>query len=181
MRLNIDGLGGKSARLLILTLLLALASPIVTSAARADDEPAFLAFGVGGFDVNKRKDPAALAGIEYRSDWKFWHLKPIVGVMGTSDASGYIYAGIMLDIFWGRRIVTSFSFAPGAYLKGSGLDLGHVLEFRSQAEISYRFDNRSRLGLAINHLSNASIGDDNPGSEQLVLTYAMPIGSLFGR
>lgn len=177
MRLNIDGLGGKSARLLLLSVLLAMAP----AAARAGDEPAFLAFGVGGFDVNKRRDPAVLAGVEYRSDWKLWQFKPIVGVMGTSDAAGYVYAGIMLDIFWGRRVVTSFSFAPGAYFEGSGKDLGHVVEFRSQAEIAYRFDDRSRLGLAINHLSNAGLGDDNPGTEQLVLTYAMPFGSLFGR
>ncbi|MBO34284.1 MAG: lipid A 3-O-deacylase, partial [Rhodospirillaceae bacterium] len=32
---------------------------------------------------------------------------------------------------------------------------------------AYRFDNRSRLGLAISHYSNASIGDTNPGSSGL--------------
>ena len=168
MRPSIHGLGGKSA-LLLLSLLVATLAP---AAVRADDdgEPAFIAVSVGGFDVNRRQDEAALAQIEFRSDWKLWKLKPIAGLMATSDGAAYAYAGIMLDIFWGRRIVTSFSFAPGAYYDGDGKDLGHWIEFRSQAEIAWRFDNRARLGLALNHLSNADIGDKNPGSEQLRLT-----------
>ena len=41
-------------------------------------------------------------------------------------------------------------------VQGDGLDLGYGLEFRSQLEIAYRFDNRSRLGVAVSHMSNAS-------------------------
>lgn len=179
MRLSIHGLGGK----FVLPLLCLIAWSLPGGAARAadDNEPAFVAVSVGGFDVNKRDNQAVLGQIEYRSGWKLWEFKPIVGLMATSDGAAYAYAGIMLDIFWGRRIVTSFSFAPGAYHEGDGKDLGHWIEFRSQAEIAYRFDNRARLGIALNHLSNASIGDENPGSEQLMLTYSHPIGGLFGK
>ncbi len=31
------------------------------------------------------------------------------------------------------------------------------------------------------HISNASIGDRNPGTETLVLSYSVPIRNLFGR
>lgn len=67
------------------------------------------------------------------------------------------------------------SFAVGAYEDGDGKDLGGTLEFRSAVELSYRLDDRARLGLAFDHISNASIYDDNPGTESLVLMYAIPL------
>ena len=72
------------------------------------------------------------------------------------------------------------SLGAGYYEEGDGKDLGHELEFRSQIEIAYRFDDRSRLGLAVSHTSNASIADTNPGSESAILYYSVPIESLFG-
>ena len=74
-------------------------------------------------------------------------------------------------MFLGRRIVLTPSFAPGYYHEGSGLDLGHALEFRSQIEFAYRFDDRSRIGVAVSHMSNASIADENPGTESAILYY----------
>ena len=96
------------------------------------------------------------------------------------DAVGDL--GVLMDIFFGRRLVVTPNFAPSLYWKGtSGKDLGHPLEFRSGLEIAYRFDDRSRLGLAVHHLSNASISDDNPGTELLTLYYSLPMDGLFGK
>lgn len=151
--------------------------------ARADD-PAFFAFTGGYFDVWHRDDPAAEARIEYRSDRKFWIFKPFGGIMGTSDGALHGFAGVLVDIYLGRRLVVTPSFAPGVFHDGNGKDLGHWIEFRSQIEVSYRFDDRSRLGISYNHISNASIGDRNPGVETLALTYAIPadrIFNLFGK
>ena len=53
------------------------------------------------------------------------------------------------------------------------------MEFRSTIELGYRFDDRSRLSLAFGHLSNAGIGDSNPGTEVLTLYYHLPIDRLF--
>ena len=61
--------------------------------------------------------------------------------------------------------------------RGDGRDLGHELEFRSSIELSYRFDDRTRLGLSFYHLSNANIGDFNPGTEVLSIVYSIPLGS----
>jgi hypothetical protein len=69
------------------------------------------------------------------------------------------------------------SFAAGYYDNGDGVDLGHEVEFRSSIELSYRFDNRTRLGVSFYHLSNASIGDTNPGTEVLSVVYSIPLGS----
>jgi hypothetical protein len=145
----------------------------IAASARAD-EPDLLSFGAGAFDIGK--DETAFEGrIEYRPGIKFWHFKPFAGAMGTSDGGAYGYAGILLDLHIGSNFVTTLSFAPGAYHKGKGKNLGHGLEFRSQIEVAYRFENRSRLGLAFSHMSNASLGRKNPGTENLLLTYAIPL------
>jgi hypothetical protein len=143
-------------------------------------DPAFISFAGGYFDWNRQKNEAAEFRLEYRGSEKFWIFRPLGGVMATTDKGFYAYAGTGIDVFLGRRVVITPSFAPGYYHKGGGLDLGHKLEFRSQLELSYRFDNRSRLGVAVSHMSNASIGDTNPGTEAAMFTYSIPITTLFG-
>lgn len=149
-------------------------------AAHADD-PAFISFGAGYFDFNRQKDPGAEFRVEYRSDYKLWQLKPFVAAGGATSGHGFIGAGVLLDVFLGRRFVVTPSFAPHYYFGGNDdLDLGYALEFRSQLEFAYRFDDRSRLGLAISHYSNAGLGDSNPGTEILSVYYSVPFDKLFG-
>ena len=85
---------------------------------------------------------------------------------------------MLVDVYFGKRVVLTPSFGAGLYAEGSGKDLGHAVEFRSQIELSYRFDNRSRLGVAFSHISNASIADDNPGVEILNVYYSLPLDGL---
>ena len=145
----------------------------------AEDDPALLTAAGGIFDVGEDTD-AFEARLEFRSGRRFWLFKPFAGAMATSEQSVYGYAGVLIDLYWGRRIVTTFSFAPGLYHEGDGKDLGHVVEFRSQAEIAYRFDNRSRLGLSFGHMSNAGLDERNPGQESLMVNWSMPLRNLLG-
>ncbi len=147
--------------------------------ARADD-PAFVSLGLGYHDINRRDDEAVDFRLEYRHGEKLWIFKPWVGIEGTSEGAVYAAAGILVDVFLGRRVVVTGSFGGGYYEDGGGKDLGHEIEFRSQIEVAYRFDDRSRLGLAFSHISNASIGDKNPGVEILNLYYSVPLTRLLG-
>ena len=156
-----------------------LASPVRADEDK-DPDPDALAFGAGYFDIIKRRDGAAILNLEYRSDKKLWVFKPMIGMWGTSEGGFYAYAGVRLDVYFGNRFVFTPSFAPGFYHEGNGKDLGLEVEFRSSAEIAYRFDDYSRLSLGIAHLSNASLGDKNPGVETLTLTYSVPFGKLLG-
>ena len=162
----------KSVLALAATAMLNVAAPV-----RADD-PDFLSIAGGYFDWNRQKNTAAEFRLEYRSDYKLWIFKPLGGVMATSDGAFYGFAGIGVDVFFGKRFVVTPSFAPGYYNEGSGYDLGYPLEFRSQIEFAYRFDDRSRLGLAVSHMSNASIGDTNPGTESAMLYYSIPFSTI---
>lgn len=143
---------------------------------KLNDDPAFLSLGVGYYDFNRQKEEGAEFRLEYRSDEKFWMFKPFAAAGYTSTSQGFVGAGVLIDLYMGRRFVVTPSFAPHYYWGGnSKLDLGHELEFRSQLEVAYRFDNRARLGLALSHYSNASIGDTNPGTETLSVYYSLPL------
>ena len=144
------------------------------------DDPSLLSLGVGVFNVVRGKKSTNFQ-LEYRSkiaiyENQFILIRPLAGIMATTKKSSYYYGGVAFDIFVTPRIVFTPSFAPGIYAKGSGKDLGFPLEFRSSAELSYRFKNCSRLGAMFYHMSNASIGHKNPGTECLVFFLAFPVG-----
>ena len=143
------------------------------------DDPAFITLGIGGFDVTQEDDTAVDFRVEYRHGKKLWIFKPWAGIEATSDGAVYGVAGILVDVFFGRRVVITPSFGAGAYHDGDGKDLGSVIEFRSQIELAYRFNDRSRLGVALSHISNASIGDDNPGTEIVNIYYSIPLEKVF--
>ncbi len=144
------------------------------------DDPAFISFGAGPFDWNRQKDQGAEFRLEYRSDYKLWGFKPFAAVAGATSGHGFFSAGILMDIYFGKRFVMTPSFAPSLYVGGNDdLDLDYPLEFRSQLEIAYRFDDRSRLGIAISHYSNASLSDSNPGTESATLYYSVPFSKIF--
>ena len=144
--------------------------------ARAQD-PDFLTLGAGAFDYND-DSTAGVISLEYLSAKRLLFLQPLAGFMVTFDGGVYGYAGLGLDLFFGRRIVATPSFSFGLYGDGDGKDLGHLVEFRSAIQIAYRFDDRSRLGVAISHYSNASLGDTNPGTEILTLYYSVPFSKF---
>lgn len=164
--------------LAVAAMVAGLAVAVVPQPALADD-PDFLTFSAGWFDFNRQKDQGGEFRLEYRSDYKLWIFKPFVALSGASNGMSFVGAGILTDFFFGRRIVVTPSFAP-TWWRGAtdDLDLGHAVEFRSQLEIAYRFDDRSRLGLSISHYSNAGIGDDNPGTESIMLNYSVPFGKI---
>ena len=41
----------------------------------------------------------------------------------------------------------------------------------SQLELSYQFESMNRIALSLNHISNASLGEENPGVESMVISF----------
>ncbi|GIT35912.1 MAG: hypothetical protein Ct9H300mP5_3810 [Candidatus Pelagibacterales bacterium] len=56
------------------------------------------------------------------------------------------------------------SFTPGIYEQGDGKDLGHIVDFKSEVQLSLNLFENSQLGMSYNHISNASLGEKNPGA-----------------
>ena len=64
------------------------------------------------------------------------------------------------------------SFTPGLYGQGDGKDLGHVLEFKSELQMSLDLSKNSEFGFSYNHISNASLGDKNPGANSYMFNFS---------
>jgi lipid A 3-O-deacylase len=131
----------------------------------------------GLYDVFDHDEAVALA-LEYRSGKPLYLFKPIAGFLGTSGMAAYGYAGVGIDHAASRRVYLFPSIVAGVYRNGHGKDLGYPLEFRSGLEIGFRLRNRDRLAVAFYHISNASIGMDNDGTELLMLNYIFELDSF---
>ena len=131
---------------------------------------------LGQFDVNDTVDSSELR-FEYLYGNNFfknnYDLKPFLGVMRNGDNGKYIYSGLRKDIGISEKWFFTPSFALGYYDRGDSKDLGYNLDFRSQIEFSYKLKS-SRIGLNLNHISNASIGDTNPGTESVTISLIRP-------
>ena len=173
--------------ILLLAFCIATASPataqialgsFVTLGSPAD--PPSIGTGAGVFDINPdRKKTDATRNAQLQGEYRFgdvlWIVAPFVGLMGTSAGAFYGYAGFGFDVNFGANWVATPTFAGGYWYRGDGLNLGSWWEFRSGAEFDYRFANRTRLGLAFYHISNAGLGKQNPGEQALLLVYTVPL------
>ena len=151
-------------------------------------------FGLGIYDIKfdgSEKNQAADFRYEYRSDKSlinigpeednFFFLKPFFGVEYTNDSASYFLTGIYFEdnlgeLFEGNKSKFFFtpSFGAGIYNDGSGKKLGNDLQFRTSLEVSYELNNKNRIGISFSHISNANLGDKNPGVEILSFSYHIP-------
>ena len=101
-------------------------------------------------------------------------VSPITGAMITADNAVYLYSGIETNYSIGSINITP-SFTPGYYNQGDGKDLGHGLEFKSEVQVSVDLGENANLGMSYNHVSNASLGDKNPGANSYMFNFLKKI------
>ena len=97
-------------------------------------------------------------------------LSPITGGMLTADNAVYLYTGVQADYDIGLLKLTP-SFTPGIYNQGNGKDLGHIIEFKSEIQLSMDLSKNSMFGMSYNHISNASLGSKNPGANSYMFNF----------
>ena len=131
----------------------------------------------GWFDLVDAENESTQFGVEYRFSPIEYNLRPTLGINVTTDDAVYAYGGLNWDVpLIPNQLYLIPNFVAGAYKNGDGKDLGSAIEFRSGIELAYQMQNRHRVGLAFNHISNASIGNKNPGAETLLINYGLPLG-----
>ena len=183
MRLSIIGMRTAFAAMMVALILVlggALAPPAAAQVSfGSPGDPARLALGAGVFDISpssSHKD-ARTAG-EFRGEYRFpdmvWILAPFVGASVTTDGAAYGYFGFGFDVNFGPDWVLTPNGAAGIFERGSGTNLGSWWEFRTGAELAYRFANQSRLGVAVHHTSNAGLTKRNPGEQSVLVMYSIP-------
>ena len=129
----------------------------------------------GMFDFSDDGKKSTLIGFQHQNenlnrDTFLGNLSPITGALITSDNAGYIYTGVQAQNKIGLLNITP-SFTPGLYHEGNGKDLGHMLEFKSEVQLSFDLSKNTELGFSYNHLSNASLGDKNPGANSYMFNF----------
>jgi lipid A 3-O-deacylase len=146
-------------------------------------DPQRLALGAGAFDITPSDHPYSEPQGVFRGEYHFGDVliplfSPFVGLDVTTKGGTYLYGGFGFDV--------NFAFAPnwvftpngaaGWYQHGSGgTVLGAPIEFRSGLDVSYKFPDLSRLGISFQHTSNAGIGKANPGEQEVLLVYQLPM------
>ncbi len=151
-------------------------------------------FGIGIYDVKfdgSEQNQALDLRYEYRSndsllnigpeEDNFFFLKPFFGIEYTNDSASYFLTGIYVEdnlgeLLQGKKNKLYFtpSFGVGIYDDGSGKKLGNDIQFRTSLEVSYELNNNNRIGISFSHISNANLGDKNPGVEILSFSYHIP-------
>ena len=132
-------------------------------------------FYTGMFDFSDDGQRAALFGVEHQNenlvrDSFLGSISPVTGFMITENNAAYGYTGIQAFYNIGKINFTP-SFAPGLYSQGDGKDLGHTIEFKSELQFSLDLSSESELGFSYNHISNASLGDKNPGANSYMFNF----------
>ena len=132
-------------------------------------------FYSGMFDFSDDGKRASLFGIQHQNENLtresfLGTLSPVTGVMMTADSAAYAYTGVQAQYKIGKLNIIP-SFTPGLYREGDGKDLGHIVEFKSEVQLSLDVFSNSELGFSYNHISNASLGDKNPGANSYMFNF----------
>ena len=134
-----------------------------------------LNFYSGTFDFSDDGARSTLFGIQHQNENLYRDsflgvLSPITGFMMTADNAKYAYTGVQAQYKIGALNIIP-SFTPGLYGEGDGKDLGHIIEFKSELQLSIDLLQNTELGFSYNHLSNASLGDKNPGANSYMFNF----------
>ena len=132
-------------------------------------------FYTGIFDFSDEGKKSTLVGIQHQNEDLYKEtflgtISPVTGLLVTGDTATYLYTGIQAEYNLGKINLTP-SFTPGLYGQGDGKDLGHIVEFKSELQFSLDLFKNSELGFSYNHISNASLGEKNPGANSYMFNF----------
>ena len=161
--------------LTIFLILVGLSKSINADELKTSDSHQFNFFS-GVFDINADiKKNSELFGIQHSNEDLFrdtflGKFSPITGFMMTADSASYLYTGVQAEYKIGKLNLTP-SFAPGLYSMGDGKDLGSPLEFKTEIQLSVDLLPGTKLGYSQSHLSNADLGETNPGADSYMFNF----------
>jgi lipid A 3-O-deacylase len=161
--------------ILIITVSLTFFIPANSEDKLVKDSNTEMNFYTGMFDFSDQGQRAGLVGLQHKNDELFrdsflGKLSPITGGFITQKNAVYLYTGAQAEYDLGFFKFTP-SFAPGYYNTGDGKDLGNKLEFKTEVQMSFDLGDTTKLGMSYNHISNASLGEKNPGANSYMFNF----------
>ena len=165
----------KHLRIHVIVLILFLNSSLSIAEENIKNKNTEFNIFTGMFDFSDHGKRSTLIGFQHQNtdlsrNTFIGNLSPITGAMFTADNATYVYTGIQAQYSIGSLNIIP-SFTPGLYNQGDGKDLGHAIEFKSEVQLSLDLPKDSQLGFSYNHLSNASLGDKNPGANSYMFNF----------
>ncbi|HYH21515.1 MAG TPA: acyloxyacyl hydrolase [Azospirillum sp.] len=106
-------------------------------------------------------------------------LKPWVGTVPMADGTVRGAGGVLVDVPLG-----SFVFTPSVgagYFTPTPRDSNTAVQYRSQIELGYQFENQSRVTLGYSRTMSSGGNDSRPDSNIIGFTYRLPFGALLGQ
>lgn len=161
--------------------------------AQAASSPDLVSFGVGAYDsivFQESADTPRNRSLDLRLEYRFGYsllpftepyvqVHPWLGVETTIDGMLFGGGGLLADLKVGPVVVTP-GVGLGFWRRGGSKNLGAALEFRSQIEVGYVFDNQMRVSAFLSHISNAGVTRTNPGVNTAGAYLHIPFTKLFG-
>ncbi|MHB1494316.1 MAG: acyloxyacyl hydrolase [Acidithiobacillus sp.] len=163
---------------------------LVASPAQADGEglhviqggPAYFNAGIGAFNAAGVEPGPGHRGnatlpeidLEYQSASKLFGIGALWGIVANTNGGFMGYTGLYSDVAWDHWVLTPV-LGMGGYNQGRGKYLDGVFQFRLELSLAYQFADQSRLGLKIAHISNAYIAQEDPGEDEVMLNYSIPL------
>ena len=158
----------------IVFILIGLTNNVYADELKPKDNHQFSFFS-GIFDFSDKGKNSEIIGVQHLNEDLFRDsflgtISPVTGFMITENNAAYGYTGIQAFYNLGQLNFNP-SFTPGLYSQGDGKDLGHAIEFKTELQFSLDVFSNSELGFSYNHISNASIGEKNPGANSYMFNF----------
>ncbi|MDC1224210.1 acyloxyacyl hydrolase [Pelagibacteraceae bacterium] len=162
-------------KVLLIVFLGSFILPINADEKKSINKNTEYSFYTGTFDWSDHGKKSTLIGFQHQNedlnrDTFLGNLSPVTGFLFTADSATYLYTGVEANYKVGNVNLTP-SFTPGLYGAGDGKDLGHIVEFKTEVQFSLNLPGDSEFGLSYNHLSNASLGNKNPGANSYTFNF----------
>ncbi|MBY4675421.1 acyloxyacyl hydrolase [Marinobacterium arenosum] len=128
----------------------------------------------GGAIADLDNDAKPLLQLAYEAEPQdaWWSVQPYGELLVSEHSTSYLGLGLQKAFPLSDHWDWGLGINAGYYHSNDHqLDLGYDVEFRSRLFVDYRLDQQQRVRLEIGHISNAELGDDNPGTEVLLIDW----------
>ena len=157
-------------------------SPVVPESRTVEVQPytSFFGLSVGLYSFTHGSTTTA-----FNAEWQpgvkvMGSLQPLFGAMATTHGAMLGYAGLGMPYNLADHVFVMPSFSLGFYKHGHDYNLNRTIVARPGVEVAYQFDDKSRLGLSFNVLTNGKSFQARDRLEMVSLTYTMPLNALAG-
>ncbi len=135
-------------------------------------QAASLHLGAGAVGIfNSEANLAVQLGYNANPMPKWWGIEPIANLLLAEKSTHYLSAGLQKSFVVSPNWDWGISAEAGYYHSNDAeQDLGYDAIFKTRIFVEY-----GQFRLALSHLSNADLGDQNPGSEAVILSWKIPL------